>query len=147
MYRLALERQEATRLRLLSEMLLEKRFGRLDGAAGRRHPGRSTTAQADLAEVEAKFRKGLISREELEKAAKEYEIALIESGLRKDEVMAASKGLTQAESTSGRPSSTSRKRSSGRPLPGSSRASTSLRENTRIPAGTYLRSSISARSR
>jgi RND family efflux transporter MFP subunit len=95
-YRLALERQEATRLRLLSEMLLEKRFGR-STEASETEPGKIDQAKSDLAEVESKFHEGLISKEGLEKAVKVYETALIESGLRKDDVMAASKGLTQAE--------------------------------------------------
>jgi multidrug efflux pump subunit AcrA (membrane-fusion protein) len=95
-YRLALERQEASRLRLLSEMLLEKQFGQLTKQLAST-PEKIAKVKEDFANAKAAYRKGLVSQPEFEKASKEYEMALIESGLRKEEVMAASKGLTQAE--------------------------------------------------
>lgn len=95
-YRLALERQEASRLKLLSEMLLEKQFGQLTKQLGST-PEKTAKAKEDFASAESGFRKGLISQLEFEKASKEYEMTLIEAGMRKEEVMSASKGLTQAE--------------------------------------------------
>jgi membrane fusion protein, multidrug efflux system len=95
-YRLALRRQEATRLRLLSEMLLEKQFGQSTDQPGV-VPEKLAKAKSDFARAEAGFRKGLISQTDLAKASQDYDLALIESGMRKEEVMAASKGLTQAE--------------------------------------------------
>jgi RND family efflux transporter MFP subunit len=96
-YRLALERQEASRLRLLSEMLLEKQFGQLTAEPAGATPEKIAKAKERFASAESAFRKGLISQQEFEKASKDYEMSLIESGMRKEEVMAASKGLTQAE--------------------------------------------------
>jgi len=95
-YQLALERQEAYRLGLLSETLLEKQFGQLSDRAGAA-PEKIAKAKEDLAAAEAAFREGLISQAEFARASKVYETALIESGMKKDEVMAASRGLTQAE--------------------------------------------------
>jgi len=95
-YRLALERQEASRLKLLSEMLLEKQFGQLTQQLGAT-PEKTAKAKLDFTAAEAAYRQGLVSQPEFEKASKEYEMSLIEAGMRKEEVMAASKGLTQAE--------------------------------------------------
>ncbi len=95
-FQLALERQEASRLRLLSETLLDKQFGQLTNGQGAATE-KTSKAKEDFSAAEADFRKGLISPTEFALAAQDYEIALIESGMRKDEVMAASKGLTQAE--------------------------------------------------
>ncbi len=95
-YRLALERQEAARLRLLSEMLLEKQFGQLTPPLPPT-PEKIAKAKEDFAAAEAGFRQGRVSQADFARASKEYEMSLIEAGLKKEEVMAASKGLTQAE--------------------------------------------------
>jgi RND family efflux transporter MFP subunit len=95
-YRLAREKQEASRLRLLSEMLLEKQFGQLTPQLNAT-PEKIAKVKEDFAAAEARFRKGLISQADFEKASNDYEMNLIEAGLKKEEVMAASKGLTQAE--------------------------------------------------
>ncbi|OGD20184.1 MAG: hypothetical protein A2W03_13260 [Candidatus Aminicenantes bacterium RBG_16_63_16] len=95
-YRLALERQRASRLRLLSEMLLERKFGQPTDRPGAM-PERIAKVNEDFAVSEAGFRKGLISLADFEKASQDHEIALIESGMKREEVRAASKGLTQAE--------------------------------------------------
>ncbi|UCC40574.1 MAG: efflux RND transporter periplasmic adaptor subunit [Candidatus Aminicenantes bacterium] len=92
-YKLDLESAEASRLQKLSELMLDKRF-----AESEEMPSSSdkTEVQRIINEFEKAselYRKGLISRKEFEKA----EIALIESGEKKDEIMAAAKGLTQAE--------------------------------------------------
>jgi len=95
-YRLALERMEASRLKLLSDMLLEKQFGRLTPPGGPA-PENAAKARKDLAAAEDAFRRGLISPAEFGRVSKEGEMILIEAGQKKDEVMAASRGLTQAE--------------------------------------------------
>ncbi len=96
-YRLALERQEAARLKVLSEYLVEKRFadqGELDSAVD------AEKVQKAIDEYEnarGLYRNGRISRAEFEKASKEYEMAMIESGEMKEEILAATKNLTQSE--------------------------------------------------
>ncbi len=95
--RLNLERQEAARLRVLSEYLVEKRFadqGELDPTVD------AEKVQKAIDEYEAarkQYRGGQISRTEYEKASREYEVALIESGEMKEEILAATKNLTQNE--------------------------------------------------
>ncbi|MFQ6039054.1 MAG: efflux RND transporter periplasmic adaptor subunit, partial [Candidatus Aminicenantales bacterium] len=96
-YRLELERYEADRLSRLSELLLEERFG--GGVEEASSPNSQKIAEARKAYEEARelHRKGMISDKDLEDAYQRYELALIESGEKKQEIRAASKGLTQAE--------------------------------------------------
>ncbi len=96
-YRLALERQEAARLKVLSEYLVEKRFadqGELDSAVD---ADKVQKAIDEYENARGLYRNGRISRAEFEKASKEYEMALIESGEMKEEILAATKNLTQSE--------------------------------------------------
>jgi RND family efflux transporter MFP subunit len=96
-YRLTLEKADALRLKYLSDLYLEQTF--------RPAPSEIDPAKlAHLKETETAFRKaaaaldrGQISRDDYEKVQKDYELALIETGQKKEEIMAASKGLTQAE--------------------------------------------------
>jgi RND family efflux transporter MFP subunit len=96
-YALRLESAEAERLKRLSEMLVENRFGdvekRVDAALEERI-GNSASA---LEAATARYAVSAISREEYDKVRKSHECLLIEAGRKKDEVQAASKGLTQAE--------------------------------------------------
>lgn len=96
-YRLKLEKQEALRLKYLSELLLEKQFAEperpLDGAALER----LNNAREAFEKASRLYDKGMIARNEFEKAQRDYELVLIETGRKKEEVMASSKGLTQAE--------------------------------------------------
>ena len=96
-YRLDLEQEEATRLKVLSELLVEKRFA--EPGETRSGPDREKIQKAkdDYEEARRRFRSGLTSRAEFEKANTEYELSLIESGEKKEEIRAAAKGLTQAE--------------------------------------------------
>ena len=96
-YRLDLEQEEATRLKVLSELLVEKRFA--EPGETRSGPDREKIQKAkdDYEEARRRFRSGLTSRAEFEKASTEYELSLIESGEKKEEIRAAAKGLTQAE--------------------------------------------------
>ena len=96
-YRLNLERQEAARLKVLSDYLVEKRFsdqGDLDIAVDEK---RIQEAKEAYEKARQQFREGKISLEEYEQASKNYEIILIESGKMKEEVLAAAKNLTQNE--------------------------------------------------
>ena len=95
-YRLDLESAEADRLKNLSDLLLEKQFDTED------EPNPSTEnalskAREDLETARLRFRSGETSQAEYEKAAKDFEMILIESGEKKEEIMAAAKGLTQSE--------------------------------------------------
>jgi len=96
-YRLDLEQEEATRLKVLSELLVEKRFA--ETGETRSGPDREKIQKAkdDYEEARRRFRSGLTSRVEFKKANSEYELSLIESGEKKEEIRAAAKGLTQAE--------------------------------------------------
>lgn len=97
MYRLSLERAEASRLKALSELLVEKRFAGGSEALPESDQKKIQKAIDYYEKARNLFRSGQMSREEFEKAGKEYELALIESGGKKEEILAAAKGLTQAE--------------------------------------------------
>ena len=97
-YRLALEKADAERLRFVSELYLEKTFAPASIAAA--DPARIeklNQTEAELKKAAESFRKGLISQDAYEKAQKDYELAMIEAGQKKDEILAASKSVTQAE--------------------------------------------------
>lgn len=96
-YRLDLELEEATRLNVLSELLVEKRFAEPEESRSGPDKEKIQKAKDDYEEARRNFRNGLISRVEFEKANAEYELSLIESGEKKEEILAATKGLTQAE--------------------------------------------------
>jgi len=96
-YRLDLELEEATRLNVLSELLVEKRFAEPEGSRSGKDKEKIQKAKDDYEEARRNFRNGLISRADFEKASTEYELSLIESGEKKEEILAATKGLTQAE--------------------------------------------------
>jgi len=96
-YRLKLERADALRLRYLSELLLEKQFAEPDKAPDPQAEQRIKRAEEEFSRASSLFSQGLISRAEFEKARKNYELVMIETGRMKEEVMASAKGLTQAE--------------------------------------------------
>lgn len=96
-YRLELERAEATRLSVLSEMLVERRFSESEEMPSSLDSQRIQEAKKEYEKASELFRKSLISRKDFEQASTDYELALIESGEKKEEILAASKGLTQAE--------------------------------------------------
>lgn len=96
-YRLRLERSEATRLNLLSQLLLEKQFAEPEKALDSPSVERLKKAEEEFSKAGSLFGQGTISREEFEKAKSNYELVLIETGKKKDEIMASAKGLTQAE--------------------------------------------------
>jgi RND family efflux transporter MFP subunit len=96
-HRLDLERQEANRLRVLSEYLVEKRFAAQGELNSTVDVEKVQKARDEYETARKHFRAGQISRDEYEKASREYEMVLIESGEMKDEILAATKTLTQTE--------------------------------------------------
>ncbi len=96
-YRLRLESLEAQRLRYLSELFLDRQFTLAPSAPSKDVTDRLAKAQADYDRVSQGFKSGVASQADLEKAQAALELALIESGRKRDEVQAATKGLTQAE--------------------------------------------------
>jgi RND family efflux transporter MFP subunit len=96
-YRLNLGRQEADRLRVLSEYLVEKRFADQGELNSTVDAEKVQKARDEYENARKLFRAGQISREEYEKAGRELEIVLIESGEMKDEILSATKTLTQKE--------------------------------------------------
>ena len=96
-YRLNLERLEAQRLRLLSELFLERQFSVAEEPLAPSIGDKLAKAQAGYDRAAEGFKSGVASQADLEKAQAALELALIEAGRKKDEVQAATKGLTQAE--------------------------------------------------
>ena len=96
-YRLHLESLEAQRLRYLSELFLDRQFALAPSAPSPDVTDRLAKAQSDYDRVSQGFKSGVASQADLEKAQAALELALIESGRKRDEVQAATKGLTQAE--------------------------------------------------
>lgn len=96
-YRLRLEKQQALRLKYLSDLYLERQFAVVDKEVPAATLEKLNKAEAEFNKASSAFRKGLVSQADFEKAEKDYEIALIEAGRKKDEIMASSKGVTGQE--------------------------------------------------
>lgn len=96
-YRLALQQREASRLRTLSELFLEQRFSEPPQPLSPETKEKIQRAREAYEKAASLLGKGIISLQEYERAKREYEILLLETGEIRQEVMAAAKGLTQAE--------------------------------------------------
>ncbi|MCJ7563992.1 MAG: efflux RND transporter periplasmic adaptor subunit, partial [Candidatus Aminicenantes bacterium] len=96
-YRLRLEKQQALRLKYLSDLYLERQFAVADKEVPAAILEKLNKAEAEFNKASSAFQKGLVSQADFEKAEKDYEIALIEAGRKKDEIMASSKGVTGQE--------------------------------------------------
>ena len=96
-YRLDVEKLEADRLRVLSELLLEKKFDETQNTSSSQEQSKAAILKKDYEKARKLFQQGKASQAELKQAAKNYEYGLIESGGKKEEVMAATKRLTQTE--------------------------------------------------
>jgi len=96
-YKLALDKAKASHLKTLSELLVEKRFAGPEESLSESEQKKIQKAKDDYDRARRLYQDGKISREEFEKAGKDFEMALIESGEKKEEILAAAKGLTQAE--------------------------------------------------
>jgi RND family efflux transporter MFP subunit len=94
---LKLERYQAQRLKNLSDVFLEKQFAAADKEVPKAVLDKLDKAQAEYDRATAAFQKSLIVPAELERAQKDYELALIEAGRKKEEIMASTKNLTQSE--------------------------------------------------
>lgn len=96
-HRLDLEKQQAARLKVLSDYLVEKRFADQGELSATVDTEKVQKARDEYENARELYRSGRISRVEFEKASREYEMALIESGEMKEEILAATKNLTQTE--------------------------------------------------
>jgi RND family efflux transporter MFP subunit len=96
-YQWELERSEADRLKVLSELLLDKQFSTSESPEKSMNLEALSDARQAFDRARDQFQKGLISRDELERISRDYEFALIQSGEKKDEVRDAAKNLTQTE--------------------------------------------------
>ncbi len=96
-FRLKLEKQQALRLKYLSELILEKQFSTSEFDPDPETLEKIAKAKKEAEQADELYKKGLLSRDEWDRAQKGYELVLIESGSKKDEVMASSKNLTQTE--------------------------------------------------
>jgi RND family efflux transporter MFP subunit len=96
-FQLQLERQQALRLQHLSELFMEKQFATSSQEVPPAAQEKLDKAEAAYNKATAAFQKGLVSESTLEAAEKDYEMALIEAGRKRDQIMATTKGLTQAE--------------------------------------------------
>jgi RND family efflux transporter MFP subunit len=96
-YSLELEKAEASRLKVLSELMLEKQFAEPSQKAEESYAAEIENARREYEKSYSQYRQGLLSEDEWEEAFKRYEMVLIESGQKKEEIMAATKGLTLQE--------------------------------------------------
>jgi len=97
--RLRLEQYEAARWKALADLFLDRQFAGAEAgrSADPKLLDKVKKAQAAFDQADASYGRGLVSREDWVKAKNEYDLALIESGLKKDEVVASAKGVTLAE--------------------------------------------------
>lgn len=96
-YRLRLERADSLRLKAVSDLFLEKQFAAADKEITPAALEKLNKSEADFKQASTAFQKGFLSQADFEKAQKDYELALIEAGRKRDEIMASSKNLTQLE--------------------------------------------------
>jgi len=97
--RLKLERYEASRWKALSDLFLDRQFsgGQGNQPADPKIAEKVNKTREAFDKAGTDFVQGRVPREDMEKAQRDYEMALIESGVKKDDVIASSKGLTSAE--------------------------------------------------
>jgi RND family efflux transporter MFP subunit len=96
-YRLRLERADSLRLKAVSDLFLEKQFATADKEITPAALEKLNKSEADFKQASTAFQKSLLAQADFEKAQKDYELALIEAGRKRDEIMASSKNLTQLE--------------------------------------------------
>ncbi|MBD3414785.1 MAG: efflux RND transporter periplasmic adaptor subunit [Candidatus Aminicenantes bacterium] len=96
-YQLNLNEAKASYLQKLSELLMEQKFSLSQEQASPPSTEKLDKAKTAFDKASDLYSKGMMSMEEFEKASKEYEMILIESGELKDEIREAAKGVTQAD--------------------------------------------------
>ncbi len=96
-FTLNLESADATRLKNLSELLLERQFSEQADVEETVDREKLEKAEREYEEKRRLFRQGKVTEKEFEETSWQYELFLIESGEKKEEIVAAAKGLTQSE--------------------------------------------------
>jgi len=96
-YQLDVQKLEADRLRVLSELLLEKRFDETADSQSSGDLSHLKELEDEYQKSQKLFEENKITQMEFEKIGRRFEYALIESGGKKEEIMAATKRLTQTE--------------------------------------------------
>ncbi len=96
-FRLEVERAEASRLKILSELMLDNQFAEKNTIGDASFIKIIEDEKKMYEKVSQQYQEGLVSEEEFERAFKKFETVMIESGQKKDDIMAATKGLTQQE--------------------------------------------------
>jgi RND family efflux transporter MFP subunit len=96
-YGLDLESARAQYLQALSELLLEEQFSMESESVIQPETSQKwEQLEKELKEAQDLYAKGMIARQEVEDKRQAYELALIESGGKKEEIREAAKGVTQA---------------------------------------------------
>lgn len=96
-FQLEVEKAEASRLKILSELLLENQFAEKNSSENASYYKTFEAEKKIYDRVYQRYQQGLVSEEEFESAFKKFEMEMIESGQKKEDIMAATKGLTQQE--------------------------------------------------
>jgi len=96
-FRLEVERAEAIRLKILSELMLDNQFAEKETSENVSFSKKIEDEKKIYEKVSQQYQQGLVSDEEFERVYKKYETLMIESGQKKDDIIAATKGLTQQE--------------------------------------------------
>lgn len=96
-FQLEVERAEASRLKILSELMLDSQFAEVSPQLDETRLKKIEDEKRLYDRIYLDYQKGLVSEEEYEKAFKKFETMMIESGQKKDDILAATKGLTQQE--------------------------------------------------
>lgn len=96
-FQLEVERAEASRLKILSELMLDNQFSEKNSSVSASFIKKIEDEKKIYERVYHQYQQGFVSEEEFESAFKKFEIVMIESGQKKDDIMAATKGLTQQE--------------------------------------------------
>lgn len=96
-FHLEVERAEASRLKILSELMLDNQFAEKSTPENASFIKNIEDEKKIYEKVYQQYQQGLVSEEKLESAFKKFEMVMIVSGQKKDDIMAATKGLTQQE--------------------------------------------------
>lgn len=94
---LEVERANASRLKILSELLLDKQFAENSAVDDALYTEKILDEKQNYEKAYQQYQQGLMSLEEFEGAFKKFEMIMIESGQKKEDIIAATKGLTQQE--------------------------------------------------
>jgi|Deesub1362B_J571_1020462.scaffolds.fasta_scaffold01028_3 RND family efflux transporter MFP subunit len=96
-YKLQLREAESRRLEKLSRFLIEGEEYSFLSKKGEKRALNKDKIEKEYQRALSLYKQGLISEKEFEKAKRNYELMLIESGEKREEIRASVAGLTQAE--------------------------------------------------